>query len=1359
MAEFNGSTPQFLHGGEQFPVNKMPGALPNGVPPQWGQEVDFKTNVTSQTPAHITTTNGTRSSSQHSHPGSLSSHSSRDSSPAPSRIGVVHPNAWSPSNAQNHNTQVPADNQTGNQIRYQQPLQPSPLANPAGSIVNHALPPVSGSTTNFSPHVGQRMPPVGQVPARAQQTIPNSSTAPLPRLPTSVGNAPSPIFGQPPSQAVEAVESFAPQTTSHPPTGNHLFTSTAASQSQPPQAQGGPIGSVPLSNILSQSSRGPVQYSQAPSNLSVGQQQNPLQGQGRPLGQAFPVQATPRMAPPTQSVPAQLASTQMPSNSRPQLPTSQAQIQPVQHVSSSQMQPVRQMPPGPGQMTFPSGPGQQPPFGTGQQTAHGLGQQYPSGPIQQMPVGPALGQQLPPGPPGPGQQLPPGPPGPGQQLPPGPPGPGQQLPPGPPGPGQQMRPGQGHQLPPGPGQQMQYAPRAVPPGPGTQFPPPSGQQMLSPQGQPVYPGQQFQSQPTSQWSSPSPVGHAGPQRPAYPPQQMSTSASQPYSSQQPIGVANPQLSQSLSGPSFPRGYMPNQASQPSGPGVTDMGLRRYPQHPQQAGPESLSTPMSNLSVTQAGFNKLWGQEHFDLLQSRNILPPEKVEEPKIRLAGDFQHSINCSPDIFRSTLTRIPETDSLLKKSRLPLGVLIHPFRDLANLPVIQCTPIVRCRVCRTYINPFVYFMDEKHWKCNLCFRVNELPDEFNFDPATKTYGEPMRRPEVKSATIEFIAPAEYMLRPPQPAVYLFLLDVSRLAVESGYLQLVCETLLSELDRLPGDGRTSVGFITYDSSIHFYSLAEGLSAPQQMVVMDIDDVFLPCPENLLANRGERKELIQNLLLMLPTKFSETYDTGSALGAALQAAFKLMSPTGGRVTVFQCCLPNKGPGALKAREDPANRASKDVPHLNPATDFYKQLALEFSGQQTAVDMFLLNQQYSDLATLSGFARFSGGCIYHFPLFQSSNIQLSDSFESAFRRYLERKIGFEAVMRIRCSRGLSIHTFHGNFYVRSTDLLSLPNINPDAGFGMQVSIEENLSDMQNVCFQAALLYTSGKGERRIRVHTLCLPIAANLPDILHSADQQCIIGLLAKMAVDRSQQSSLSDARDAFINVVIDALSAYKVTQSSVMGAGLLAPTSLRLLPLYILALLKNVAFRSGTTTRLDDRFFAMCQMKTLPLTNLIQFIYPDLYPVHCLDQLPTNNTPKHEEVLVDDMPVTIPPRLHLSAEKVNSQGAFLLDAGDQMLLLVGRAISPIFCENVLGVSSFSAIPEDMFELPEIDCEDSRKLRNFLTYLQSEKPYFATLHIIREDSKFRAKFFDRLIEDRTESSLSYYEFLQHIKNQIK
>ena len=157
---------------------------------------------------------------------------------------------------------------------------------------------------------------------------------------------------------------------------------------------------------------------------------------------------------------------------------------------------------------------------------------------------------------------------------------------------------------------------------------------------------------------------------------------------------------------------------------------------------------------------------------------------------------------------------------------------------------------------------------------------------------------------------------------------------------------------------------------------------------------------------------------------------------------MASATGGRVTVFQCSLPNLGPGALKSREDPNQRAAKDVPNLNAATDFYKKFALDCSGQQVAVDLF-------------------------------HNLPQVERLEHSLRRYLTRKIGFESVMRVRCTHGLSIHSFHGNFFVRSTDLLSLPNINPDAGFGLQVSIDESLSEVQNVCFQAALLYTSSKG----------------------------------------------------------------------------------------------------------------------------------------------------------------------------------------------------------------------------------------------------------------------------------------------
>lgn len=37
-----------------------------------------------------------------------------------------------------------------------------------------------------------------------------------------------------------------------------------------------------------------------------------------------------------------------------------------------------------------------------------------------------------------------------------------------------------------------------------------------------------------------------------------------------------------------------------------------------------------------------------------------------------------------------------------------------------------------------------------------------------------------------------------------------------------------------------------------------------------------------------------------------------------------------------------------------------------------------------------------------------------------------------------------------------------------------------------------------------------------------------------------------------------------------------------------------------------ALRTGTSTRLDERVFAMCEFKTQPLQQLMRMIHPDLY---------------------------------------------------------------------------------------------------------------------------------------------------------
>ncbi|CAJ1059177.1 protein transport protein Sec24B isoform X2 [Xyrichtys novacula] len=779
----------------------------------------------------------------------------------------------------------------------------------------------------------------------------------------------------------------------------------------------------------------------------------------------------------------------------------------------------------------------------------------------------------------------------------------------------------------------------------------------------------------------------------------------------------------------------------------------------QSSYQQYSQPFPNLSQLSAALGGLSGVPELEvealrpvnLLQERNLLPPRPLEAPEPNLSPELK-KVNCSPQTFRCTLSSIPQTQALLNKARLPLGLLLHPFRDLQQLPVITSNTIVRCRSCRTYINPFVTFLDQRRWKCNLCYRVNDVPDEFMYNPVTRLYGEPHRRPEVQNATVEFIASSDYMLRPPQPAAYLFVLDVSHNAVEAGYLKYFCDSLMENLDRLPGDSRTRVGFLTFDNTIHFYNLQEGLSQPQMLVVSDIDDVFIPSHDSLMVNLKESKELVKDLLTSLPAMFSQSRETHSALGPALQAAFKLMSPTGGRVSVFQTQLPTLGAGALQSREDPNQRSSsKGVQHLGPATDFYKKLALDCSGQQIGVDLFLLSSQYADLASISCISKYSAGSIFYYPSFHYiHNPAQLEKFQKDLERYLTRKIGFEAVMRIRCTKGLSIHTFHGNFFVRSTDLLSLANVNPDSAFAVQMSIEDSLADSSLACFQAALLYTSSKGKRRIRVHTLCLPVVNQLSDVYAGADVQAVTCLLANMAIDRSITSSLSDARDALVNAVVDLVSAYKSNVSNLLQSGLVVPAAMRLFPVFILALLKQKALRTGTSTRLDERVFAMCEFKTQPLQQLMRMVHPDLYRL--------DNMSDQGALHLNDTVVPQPHLLHLSAERVSRDGAFLMDCGTVFYLWVGKCCNEMFIRDVLGYPNYASIPPNMSHIPELETTLSERVRALLDWLQDNRAFCSTIHVVKDDTSAKATFFQHMVEDRSESASSYHEFLQHVQQQM-
>lgn len=150
------------------------------------------------------------------------------------------------------------------------------------------------------------------------------------------------------------------------------------------------------------------------------------------------------------------------------------------------------------------------------------------------------------------------------------------------------------------------------------------------------------------------------------------------------------------------------------------------------------------------------------------------------------------------------------------------------------------------------------------------------------------------------------------------------------------------------------------------------------------------------------------------------------------------------------------------------------------------------------------------------------------------------------------------------------------------------------------------------------------------------------------------------------------------------------------------------------------------------------------------VHPALYRV--------DNLTDEGALNVNDRTIPQPRVLQLSVEKLSREAAFLMDSGTVMYLWIGRNCSPDFITQVLGVQSYAAIPQSMNQLPELDTTESSKIRAFIDWLRERRPFYPTLHIIRDESQLKSDFMQNMIEDRTESALSYYEFLLHLQQQV-
>ncbi|KAH6803284.1 Sec23/Sec24 protein transport family protein [Perilla frutescens var. frutescens] len=899
-------------------------------------------------------------------------------------------------------------------------------------------------------------------------------------------------------------------------------------------------------------------------------------------------------------------------------------------------------------------------------------------------------------------------------------------------------------------------------------------------------GPQF---PHTMGSMPRPLG--GPPQP--PPMMSSRPSSQPLQMRPSFGSPPTAVSSAAGQPALPfsgppQNMVPPLGSSPfAGPNTgmhqsmnSPYGMQTWPAQPQQVAPPppmpgpmqqpprmfgmppgGTSLPNQSMALNQAGQSKIDPNQIPRLAPSSAVILHETRQgnqaNPPPPATSDYivKDTGNCSPRYLRCTINQVPLTVDLLSTSGMQLALLVqplalpHPSEEPIHVVDFGESGPVRCSRCKGYINPFVKFIDQgRRFICNLCGFTDETPRDYhcNLGPDGRRR-DADERPELCRGTVEFVASKEYMVRDPMPAVFFFLIDVSMNAIQTGATAAACSAISQVIADLPNGPRTMVGIATFDSTIHFYRLKRVLQQPLMLIVPDVQDVYTPLESDVIVQLSECRDHLEMLLESIPTMFQSNRTADSALGAAVKAAFLAMKSTGGKLLVFQSVLPSIGIGSLSAREAEGRSnmsAGEKEAHklLQPADKTLKTMAIELAEYQVCVDLFITSQMYVDIASLSVIPRTTGGQVYYYYPFSA----LSDPAKlyNDLRWNVTRPQGFEAVMRVRCSQGIQVQEYSGNFCKRIPTDVDLPAIDCDKTIMVTLKHDDKLQEGSECSFQCALLYTTVYGQRRIRVSTLSLPCTNMLSNLFRSADLDTQFACIIKQAASEIPSAPIAQVRDQATNVCINILYSYRKFCATVSSAGqLILPEALKMLPLYTLALLKSTGLRSDG--RVDDRSFWINYVSPLPTPLVIPLVYPRMISLHDLN----------EKELDDSI---IPTPIPLSSEHITADGIYLLENGVDCLIYVGDTVQPDILQQLFGISSVEEI-SNQFILQQHDNPLSKKLNDIVNEIRRQRCSYLRLRLCKKGDPSGMMFFSYLVEDKMASGLSYVEYLIHIHRQIQ
>jgi protein transport protein SEC24 len=689
---------------------------------------------------------------------------------------------------------------------------------------------------------------------------------------------------------------------------------------------------------------------------------------------------------------------------------------------------------------------------------------------------------------------------------------------------------------------------------------------------------------------------------------------------------------------------------------------------------------------------------------------------------------NCNPRFVRLTTYRVAATEALVDSTKLVVGAIIQPLARLGTdeqqVPVINIDAQnpegpVRCSRCRAYMNHWNKFIDQgRRWTCIMCSHSNKVADYYycNLDANGKRRDAGVRA-ELAYGTVEYAAPADYNVRKTNESNILYMIEASQTSIQSGLFAAAADGVREALKHHAKNPRAMIGLCTYGDSVNFYTTNLNQQRSQMLEVGDIDDPFVPLPYDHIFARPHDPEGLARLHSILDTMRNVHVNADNsavaAFGAAIQVGFEALKGTGGRIAIVQASMPQHGIGKLAPRDD-ANLYNTDKERMlfRPQTDHYRNIAVQCAEAGVAVDMFVGASGYLDIATTSCLSTSTGGQVYYYDNFSAAR---SVTLCQDISRNAERESGCDGVMVVRASDGLRPSEYYGNFFRRRPHEIELAGIDADKAFAVTFAHDSKLNVDRRACFQCALLYTTADGHRRIRVHTIAVPVTTAMADIFRHSDVDTIVALSLKQAGRQIlHPSAPKKVRAALTEACIDCLAVYrKHCASSTSRGQLILPEPLKLLPFYTFGMVKHPLFHGGMYA--DQRSHLFACVASMPIAVSKVFVCPALF-----DVLHMPNAACVEE----DGQIFLPPTIRLSREELKSDSIYVLDNGFAIYMWVGPQVQPEVQQQLFDFSAAhpgAAKTVSMQWLGDPDHVSSR-VHCMFKKIRGDRPYFQELDII-------------------------------------